>query len=339
MKWTAVIVVALALPLSFWLGRASAPVLESELASVASFRRSLEDQDWLTRSYRFSSFLVGLNPDNLPDALEALEPHLPWLLTDEFRMFMLAWSRFDPSGAFEHAQSWPLQIRRNAGGAAMYAWGFRNPLEAVRALSTVENANAELQEFWAARLLAGWAHGEYRDSASEYIAAMPEGPTRLAYLATLAWEISKESPEAVMRWAEGIPDEPLRFKQAVFLKATSTLAGVDAPSTARWLQGHLDRGYAGEGALLTVAGAWATSDAPAAMSWLTALPAGKQREAAVGTGFRVWFHRSPKDAERWLRTASPAPAIDPAVRFMVEQTRDKRPAASRKWAARITDKQ
>jgi hypothetical protein len=336
MKWTAVIVVALALPLSFWLGRATAPVSESELASVASFRRSLEDPDWLTRSHRFTSFLVGLNPENLPDALEALEPHLPWLLTDEFRIFMLAWSRFDPSGAFEHAQSWPLQIRRNAGAAAMYAWGFRNPLEAVRALGEVESP--ELQEFWAARLLAGWAHGGYRDSASEFIAAMPEGPTRLAYLATLAWEISKEGPEAVMRWAEGVPDDSPRFKKAVFLKATSTLAGVDAPSTARWVQSHLNRDYAGEAALIAVAGAWATSDAPAAMRWLTALPAGKKREVAVWAGFRVWFQHSPKDAERWLRSASPAPAVDPAVRFMVEQTQDKRPAASRKWAARIARK-
>ncbi len=336
MKWIAVLFVALALALSFWLGRATAPVPESELASVASFRRSLEDSDWLTRSYRFSSFLVGLNPENLPDALEALEPHLPWLLTDEFRVFMLAWSRFDPSGAFEHAQSWPPQIRRNAGATAMYAWGFRNPLEAVRELSTVENT--ELQAFWAARLLAGWAHGEYRDSASEYIAKLPEGPTRLAYLATLAWEISKEGPEAVMRWAEGVPDHPPRFKQAVFLKAASTLAGVDAPSTARWLRGHLDRDYADD-ALLVVAGSWATSDPPAAMSWLTGLPAGKKREAAVRAGFRVWFNREPEDAERWLRSASPALAVDPAVRFMVERTRDEKPEVSREWAARSAAEQ
>ncbi len=332
MKWTAVLAVALALALGFWLGRATAPLPESELASVASFRRSLEDPDWLTRSYRFSAFLVGLNPENLPDALEALEPQLPWLLTDEFRVFMLAWSRFDPRGAFEHAQAWPPQIRRNAGATAMYAWGFRNPLEAVRELSTVEDA--EMQAFWAARLLAGWAHGEFRDSASDYIAALPESPTRLAYLATLAWEISKEGPEAVMRWAEGVPDNPLRFKQAVFLKATSTLAGIDAPLTARWLRGHLDRDYADD-ALLVVAGGWATSDPPAAMSWLTGLPTGKKRAAAVKTGFRVWLNRSPEDAERWLRSASPAPAVDPAVRFMLERTRDEKPEVSREWAARL----
>ena len=154
MKRTAVIFVGLALALSFWLGRATAPLPESELASVASFRRSLDDRNWLTRSYRFSSFLVGLNPENLPDALEALEPHLQWLNTDEFRLFMLAWARFDPSGAFDHAQSWPPEVRRKGGAAAMYAWGFYSPLEAVRELKTVENA--EFQLFWGGRMLAGW---------------------------------------------------------------------------------------------------------------------------------------------------------------------------------------
>ena len=332
MKWTAVIFVALALALSFWLGRATAPVVESELASVASFRRSLEDPDWLTRTYRFSSFLVGLNPENLPDALEALEPHLRWLLTDEFRMFMLAWSRFDPRGAFEHARSWPLQIRRNAGSAAMYAWGFRNPLEAVRELSSVEDT--EFQAFLAARMLAGWAHGEYRDSASEYIASLPDSTVRRRYLTTLVWEISKEGSEALMRWAEDVPDDLPRVKRDIFLEATGTLAGVDAPSTARWLRGHLDRDYADD-ALAILASIWVTSDAPTAMSWLTQLPAGKQRKAAVRAGFRVWFNRSPADAERWLRSASPAPAVDSAVRFMVERTRDEKPEVARKWAARI----
>jgi hypothetical protein len=335
MKWTAVIFVALALALGFSLGRTTAPVLENELASVASFKQALEDPNWLTRSYRFSSFLVGLNPENLPEALEALEPHLPWLLTDEFRVFMLAWARFDAIGAFEQAQAWPPQIRRNAGAAAMYAWGFLNPLEAVRALSTVEDAS--LQEFWGGRLLAGWTHGEYRDTASDYISKLPEGQIRLAYLGTLAWEISKEGPEAVMRWADGVPNDPPRFKQAVFLKATSTLAGVDAPLTAHWLSGHLDHDYVDD-ALMIAAGSWVTNDGPAAMKWLTGLPPGKKRDTAVKSGFRVWFNRSPREAESWLKSVSPEYAVDPAVRFMVERNRDKRPGVARKWAARLASK-
>jgi hypothetical protein len=305
----------------------------SELASVDSLQRALEDPDWLTRSYRFSAYLMGLTPENLPDTLEVLEPHLPWLLTDEFRMLMLAWSRFDPSGAFEHALTWPAQFRRNAGGAAMYAWGYRNPLEAVRAMRAIKKDGSK--EFWAARLLAGWAHGKFRDTASEYIAKMPEGSAREAYLATLSWEISKESPEAVMRWVERVPDDPLDFKQAVFLKAINTLAGIDAPLTARWLESQLDRNYAGD-TLLIVASSWANSDGRAALNWLTELPAGKRRNAAVWTGFRVWFDHSPRDAERWLRAASPALAVDPALRFMVEQTRDRKPVVSREWAGLVT---
>ena len=335
MKRTAVISVGLALALGFSLGRATAPLLESELASVPSFRSSLEDRNWLTRSYRFSSFLVGLNPENLPDALEALEPHLQWLNTDEFRLFMLAWARFDPSGAFQHAQSWPLEVRRKGGAAAMYAWGFYSPLEAVRELSMVENS--EFQAFWGERLLAGWVHGDYRDSANGYIAAFPDGPTRRKYLETLAWEIAKEGPEAVKRWAEGVPEDPAHFKQASFMKAASNLAGVDAPSTARWLEGHLDRDYA-DNALLAVAGVWAVSDAPAAMRWLTTLPAGEQRAAAVKTGFRVWFNHAPKDAQRWLMSASPARVVNPAVRFMVEQTRKENPRFSQEWEARLKSK-
>ncbi|MBW2541162.1 MAG: hypothetical protein JRF15_03650 [Deltaproteobacteria bacterium] len=335
MKWIAVIFVALALALGFFLGRATAPAPETELASVDSFRQSLEDPDWLTRTYRFSSFLMGLNPENLPEALEALEPHLPWLLTDEFRLFMLAWTRFDPVGAFAQAQAWPPQIRRNAGGTAMYAWGFRNPLEAVRALSAVEDP--DLQEFWGARLLAGWAHGEYRDSASDYIAKMPEGTIRLSYLGTLAWEISKEGPEAVMRWAEEVSDEPLRFKQGVFLKAASTLAGVDAPGTARWLSGHLEHDYVDD-ALMIVAASWATNDGLEAMEWLTGLPASEKRDTAVRAGFRVWHGRSPREAERWLESVSPAFAVDPAVHFMIERTREKRPQVARRWATRLASK-
>jgi hypothetical protein len=343
MKRTAVIFVALALPLSFWLGRASAPGSDasdlasaSELASVDSLQRALEDPDWLTRSYRFSAYLMGLTPENLPDTLEVPEPHLPWLLTDEFRMLMLAWSRFDPSGAFEHALTWPAQFRRNAGGAAMYAWGYRNPLEAVRTMGAIKND--ESKEFWAARLLAGWAHGEFRESANSYIATFPEGPVRLAYLGTLAWEISKEGPEAVQSWAEAVPDYPPRFKQGVFLKATTTLAGIDAPSTAVWLRGYLDHDYADD-ALLVLAGSWAMSDAPAAMQWLSELPAGRKRDAAVLAGYKAWFRHARNDAERWLLSASPSLVANPAVRFMAERTRDQDRELSRKWAKRLMGRQ
>jgi hypothetical protein len=166
---------------------------------------------------------------------------------------------------------------------------------------------------------------------------MPDNPIRRRYLTTLVWEISKEGPEALMRWAEGVSDDLPRVKKAIFQETAGTLAGVDAPAAARWLQGHLDRDYADD-ALVVLAAAWATSDAQAAMDWLVGLPTSKQRNAAVKASFRIWFNRSPGDAERWLLSASPAPAVDSAVRFMVDRTRAEKPDVARKWAARFAGK-
>jgi len=334
MKLTMAISVILALGVGFWLGRATAPTPESELSTLASFQRALDDPDWLTRWYRFSGFLMHLDPDNLPEALEALEPQLPWLVTDELRVFMLAWSRFDAPGAFAQAMSWPGQLSRNTGGAALYAWAFRDPTAALEALDSVENP--ETREFMEARLIAGWAHGEHRASALEYVAFLPEGSRRFAYLGTLSWELAKEGPEAVMAWAEAVPDISRRYKAAVFLKASSTLASSDAPAAAHWLAGHLDQNYT-DGALRVVARSWASSDPPAALGWLTSLPAGERRDGAVSNAFRVWHERASGDAERWLRAGIPAEALDPAVSGMVNETRRGSPEIAMNWALELED--
>lgn len=334
MKWAWTLASLAALALAFAAGRATAPLTESDLARVESFRRGLEDPDWLTRTHRLSSFLQSLSPENLPEALEALEPHLPWLSTDELRLFMFAWARFDPAGALEYALAWPPQVRRIGAGAAVYAWGFRDPGAARAALEEVQAP--ELAEFLEGRLVAGWTHGPHVDSAVAYIATLPEGPRRFGHVGTLAWELSKRGTDAVMRWAEESPTVLPRYRAAVFLKAASTLAPLDPPGTARWLAGHIDADYA-DGALRVVTRSWAASDPPAAMAWLETLPAGTRRTGLVTNAFRVWHDRTPEAAEKWLRNATPARALDPAVRVMVGRTRQTSPRRAIPWAMAIED--
>jgi hypothetical protein len=336
MKWMTAGLVVLALALGLGLGRATAPHPEPDLTTLASFRQALDDPDWLTRSHRLSGFLQALTPANLPGALEALEPRLPWLVTDELRVFMLAWTRFDPLGALEHVLAWPAQFRRNGSGAAIYAWAFREPAAALQALDSVEDP--ELREFMEARLVAGWTHGPHKQSAAEFIASLPESPRRFAYLGMLAWELSKAGPEAVTKWAEAVPESAGRYKASVFLKASSTLAAIDPHRTAQWVEAHQDRSYA-DGAARVVARAWATSDAPSAMAWLTGLRPGAQRDRAVSATFGAWLERSPEEAAPWLRGETPKRALDPGVRLMVERTRAETPASALEWARAIDDPQ
>jgi hypothetical protein len=334
MRVLAAVLALLGLALGFGLGRFTAPGPPADLADLDSFRRGIAERDWLNRSFRMSGFLLNLGPENLPGAVEALDAHREWLNTDDLRLFMLAWCRFDPEGALSYGLSWPKHLRRNSAGAAIYAWAFRDPDGARRALQTVDDP--DLKKFMETRLVAGWAHGPDWRGVSEFIAGLPEGRLRLQYMGTLAWELSKRGPDAVTSWAEAVPEVSSRFKNGAFLKAAEAVAATDVERAANWVRAHLDEPYA-EGAVSAVVQRWAATDPPAAMAWLAELPPGLKRDANVELGFRVWQRRTPEPAERWLRAATPARTLDPAVRVMVSQTRVAAPAEALGWARAIDD--
>jgi len=329
------LIVTLALLLGLALGRLWAPSARPEHADLSSFRASFAEDDWLERSRAQSAFLQGLDPENLPEALSALEPRLPWLATDELRLFMLAWSRFDPAGALAWALAQSAPHRRNLSGAAIYAYAFRDPVAARAALLRVEDD--ELREFMLGRLVAGWVRGGDLEGAGEYLTSLPQGNRRLRYLSMLAWELSKDGPEAVEEWAEAAPAAFPRYKAAVFLKATSTLAGIDPAGTAEWVSAYLGRPYA-DGVLRAVARSWALRDPRAAMVWLASLPPGLKRDASVSNAFRVWLERTPKAAEEWLRGEVPAPALDAAASVMVGRHRDGSREEALGWALRLDER-
>jgi len=331
-----IVATALALAVGFALGRATAPASDTAPVGVEVFRQALEETDWLERSAGMSRFLQHLGPENLPEALAALEPQLPWIPTDELRLFMLAWSRFDAAGALAHALALPRPFHRNASGAAIYAWAYRDPEAALEALDTVEED--DLRKFMAGRMVAGWAHGGHERSVTEYLSSLPKGPERFAYVGMLAWELSKRGPEALTAWAEGAPAAFPSFKNAVFLKASTTLSSIDPAQTARWLTPYLDRPYAA-GTLRVVARSWANRDPEAALDWLTTLPPAQEVDAAVSNAFRVWLSHSPEPARVWLRARTPSPALDPALAVMAARARDRSPGLALPWALTMSDEE
>jgi hypothetical protein len=334
MNRTTALLALLALAVGFGLGRIAVPDPAAEISTLSSFERALDDPDWIARSFRLGGFLQGLSPENLPGALDALEARLPWLATDDLRIFMLAWSRFDPLGALERALGWPGQFQRNGSGAAIYAWAYRDPAAALQALDSIDNP--ELKAFMEGRLLAGWVHGEHKESAERFIASLPEGQRRFAFVSMLAWELSKQGTDVLMGWAEGVSEDEPTYKAAVFLSATSTLAGIDPPGAARWVEEHRGRAYA-DGVMRIVVRTWATSDPPAAMGWLADRPPGDERNAMVSNAFGLWLGRAPLDAEAWLRAAMPASELDPALRVMVRRAQRDSAAHAMQFALAISD--
>ena len=312
-----------------------------ELASVDSFREALATRDELSRAYRISAFLRQLGPDELPAARDALETDNIGVTREEVRLFMLAWSRFDAPGAFAWARAWPTQWGSTLMAEAIYAWGFRDARAALRELDAVEDP--ALQARLRHSLLEGWLHSADRTGASEVIAAIaePRQRGRLAFL--LAGETMRDGPEAVLRWAEAVPeDAPNDFKRGAFSLASGLVAREDPRRAAAWFEAHRTRAYSAD-SLEGIARKWAEHhDPPELFDWLRGLPAGEGERAseigdAVAAGFRVWVREDPEPAEAWLSAALPDPALDPAVVELVRARLQSEPASAVEWTARIDD--
>jgi len=275
MRVTLPILLILTVTAAYALGRmrvdAGEPGREAnpDLASLASFRASLEQSDALERSYRFHGFLQTLSPDEVAEASQVVEAWNPWLVEDELLNFMIAWAGFGAPEAFGWARTRTGPFREQASAAALEAWAFHDPVAAKRALESVDppSERVALEEYF----VAGWLKGGHHDGVTEYIAAQPPGNARQRYMNLLTIELMRDGSDAVVRWAESIPDDaPGSYKRMAFQKAANILASVDPVQASRWIELHLGQGYAEE-APKVIGRRWLELDPPAARDWLASL--------------------------------------------------------------------
>jgi len=310
--------------------RAASPC--DEIATLASFERGLLDPDWIARTWRISGYLQTLGPENLDESLALLERERRFLDQDELRLFMDAWVRFDPPAAFERTLGWSGPARAKGAAAAIYAYAYHDPQGALRALAAVkEPALAQRLE---RRLVAGWARGPHRLELDAHLATLSDDKQRESFVGGLAFEVAKQGGDALVAWAEAVPEVVPSYKSAVFRKAAGMLASLDAPRAGRWVDAHREREYA-RGAVRVVAVRWIESDPAATFAWLRALPPGAERDAAVADAFAEWLERAPQPATEWLSGQEPETGLDPAVRVVVRRIHPHAPADALHWTQRI----
>jgi len=305
-----------------------------DLASMASFRASFERSDALERSYRFHGFLQTLSPDQVGEASEVVEAWNPWLVDDELLNFMIAWTRFAGPEAFEWGLTRTGSFREKASAAALEAWAFHDPVAARRTLESVDPParRVALGEY----LVAGWLRSGHRDGLVEYIMGQPPGNARQRYTSLLTIELMRKGPDAVIRWAESIPDDtPGSYKRMAFQKAANILATVDPVQASRWIELHLGQGYAEE-APNVIGRRWLELDPPAALDWLASLPRSEANDDALQSVLRVWLGEAPGAAMAWVQTIEGAEAGDRAIAAVISRHADDPPTAMA-WAQRISD--
>ncbi len=309
--------------------------------SSPSFDEAFAEFDPLQRAYLISRSLQNLDPDNLPELRTALEVRKVGILSEEVRLIMLAWARFDAPGAYAWAREGPVNWRTTLTNQAIYAWAHHDAPAALRVVEETEDP--ELQARLRQNLIEGWLRSDDKEGISEYIANFPDIKQRGRLFFRLAGEIMlAEGKDGAMRWAEALPDDaPNRLKLGIFHHIAKMVAKDDPVLAAEWFLAHRTRPYS-EGALAGIARRWVQNhDRPAAFEWLLAMSSdglrAGERDSAIADGFRTWMQADPEAAQAWLLPMLPNPALDPAIKEAAKRLLPTAPDSAMAWAQRIDD--
>jgi hypothetical protein len=262
------------------------------------------------------------------------------IVDEEVRLIMLAWARFDASGAYEWAREMPGSWRESLVTHAMYAWAYHEGSAAMRAVEEMEDS--EFKEQMKHNAIQGWLRGDDKQGVSEYIANYPDVRRRGRLYFLLAGEIvMAEGLDAGMRWVESLSDDmPNNLKLGAFNNVAKMLAGKDPVRAAEWYLEHRTHPYSAE-ALTGIARRWVQHhDRPAAFEWLLAMSSdgirAGERDDAIAKGFRGWIQTDPEGAQEWLLSMLPNPELEPAIKEAIKRLLPT-PEAAMPWARRLDD--
>jgi len=328
--WIATIAVAFGL--GWWAARP--PALDAE-DMASALERALEEQNPLARARLMDRIFETLDGENVEEAMRIIEAE-PRITESEINLFMYVWSQFDPEAAFEAARRSEQSLIRNEGAAAAtYYWALDNPKAALYWVETIDDKT--FREYLTEYLITGWVLSSERDSAAIYIARLPRGVLKRLQTSLIMKEYLKEGPEAVIRWAESLPDDvPRNYRHEVFQRVSKQLALRDPELAARWITEHIGQDYAGN-TLRLIATEWRAQDPESTFEWLVSLPEDPQRDRVLFNSFGLWFDEDPRAAQRWLEAETIQPAHDPVLDAFARRLSKTSPRKAMHWAEAIED--
>jgi hypothetical protein len=257
--------------------RASRPERAASMSSSSNRTARLEaivrGENPLERNRALLAFIDQLAPGDFEEAIA----HFRGLgITDnrmgEYSLLLTAWAQADPLTALSYAE------KNTRGGFAqdtiLTSWASTDPEAAIRWAESKYDGDG------ANPFMPGIIRGLVETNparATELLASMPRSEERGKGLDYMLPHLLQQGPEATRNWIASITDEAL--KNGAILRAATQLAATDPAGTADWLLAN--PGEATQRRMDDVYSQWARTDAQAAVSSMSSLPAGETRTNAL----------------------------------------------------------
>jgi hypothetical protein len=289
----------------------------------------ISDPDEFKVARTLGERLPKMGPGSVPAFQEVLEDAATLELDAvEYELLMRYWARHDPPGAvwFALTKS-PRAFQVAAIRATLRPWAARDPMKAFETVHAWMNEGGDAGAATQVAMVEGWADSG-KPGLEEFIHDLGSGFDRQRALSTYATAMIRgKGVDAVVKWAEAVPETDAGYKLDVFRAVGRALVPFDLTAAKNFCTAHCE-GPFGSNLRDRIASRWADKDGVAAIEWLGSGAPSEERDTAVRYCFAVWSRRAPNEALPWAQkklTANPKEAwvepIRPIYARMLGRTR------------------
>lgn len=308
--------------------------------SYQSLVELIGDRDDFAKASRLGALLPKLGPGALPAVKKVLgDAEALDMGGVEYELLLRYWAAHEPAEAgFYALATSPFGYRVAAIYAAVPPWVTANPQQTLKTVQVFSIQGGDPAAAAQVVLVRGW-YASGQPGLEEYIRDLGAGFERQRALAAYSMAmLRKRGAEALVQWAEAVPEDEADYKLEVFRAAGPALAAFDVPAAKRFCDAHCD-GPHGSNLRNRIATRWAREGAPIGpLEWLESGPEGQERNLAVRLTYAVWGRMDPDAAIRWMneKTAGEPPAwVRPAWPIYARLLAVDSPAEGLAWAARL----
>jgi len=268
--------------------------------AIGSVKEILADPDPLNRVQRLMSYVNGLSPKEMPEALIALQDSAPqWdpHMKMAVGLLLTRWATADADAAFSHVEKMKNKDHaRDATFSILRALASQDPQRALEWMS--DKGNDMAKGGWMGHALAG----------------------------TIASEWVRQDPDAALAWANSLPKNQ---RQGALGGALETIAASNPVEAAQRLL-ELDPGEEREKAAGNIANLWAKRAPQEAMEWAMTLE-GEDRESAMSRALGGWASLEPEQAASFLNEIPAEERTDSQVREVGRRWASQEPSKAAEW--------
>jgi len=312
---------------------------ETAIAAGETLADVVRDEDAYSRARRLGALLPTLGPEAVPEVKATFrDPTLDFGAT-ELELLIRFWATHQPEDASRWAvEKSPPFFRIAAVLASVTLWAEADPQAVlIAAEQWAAQRRRDVQDAVQVALVRGWFAANPSELA-QFIRDIGMGLGRQLALSTYVRAvIQKQGPDALVRWAESVPDDDATYKTAVYRQVGSALPLFDHAAGIRWCEAHCD-GPHGSNLRSIIARRWVQSDEAAAFAWLSSAPEGHEKNLALRAAFAVLRRTDRERALAWMATQTtgePAPWLRPIFPVYARLLAEDSPADAIEWAERI----